>query len=61
MAETQEHRTKETLRNYLREVKPLGNESAKRQRFAALVAELAHARCGADHIGKTGGLMVARR
>jgi hypothetical protein len=40
MAETLEQRTKETLRSYLREVKSLPNESAKRQRFAALIAEL---------------------
>lgn len=40
MAETLEQRTRETLRSYLREVKSLPNESAKRQRFAALIAEL---------------------
>jgi hypothetical protein len=40
MAETLEQRTRETLRGYLREVKSLPNESAERQRFAALIAEL---------------------
>jgi|HubBroStandDraft_5_1064220.scaffolds.fasta_scaffold03652_5 hypothetical protein len=40
MSETLEQRTRETLRSYLREVKTLPNESAKRQRFAALIAEL---------------------
>ena len=40
MSETLEPRTKETLRNYVREVKTLPNEAAKRSRFAALIAEL---------------------
>lgn len=40
MPETLEPRVKETLRNYVREVKSLPNEAAKRSRFAALIAEL---------------------
>jgi len=40
MAETLEPRTKEILRKYLRDVRALGNEAARRQRFAALIAEL---------------------
>ena len=40
MAETLDKRTRETLRNYLREVRTLPNESAKRQRFSALIGEL---------------------
>ena len=40
MPETLEQRTRETLRKYLREVKSLPNESAKRSRFAALIGEL---------------------
>jgi len=40
MPETLEQRTRETLRNYLREVKSLPNESAKRSRFASLIGEL---------------------
>ncbi|MBS1767199.1 MAG: hypothetical protein JST05_07355 [Acidobacteria bacterium] len=35
-----DQRTSETLRAYLREVKGLPNEAAKRQRFAALLGEL---------------------
>ena len=40
MSETLEPRVKEILRNYVREVKALPNEAAKRSRFAALIAEL---------------------
>ncbi len=40
MAETLEPSVREVLRNYLREVKSLPNESAKRSRFASLIAEL---------------------
>jgi hypothetical protein len=40
LAETLEPKVKEILRNYLREVKTLQNEAAKRSRFAALIAEL---------------------
>ncbi len=40
MAQTLEPRTRETLRKYLREVRSLGNEAARRQRFSALIAEL---------------------
>lgn len=40
MAETLDPHTREILRSYLREVKSLQNESAKRQRFSALIAEL---------------------
>jgi hypothetical protein len=40
MAETLEQRTKETLRAYIREVKSLPNEAAKRARFASLIGEL---------------------
>src|ERR671938_943274 len=40
MPETLEQRTKEVLRHYVREVKFLPNEAAKRSRFAALIAEL---------------------
>jgi type I restriction-modification system DNA methylase subunit len=40
MSETLEPKTRETLQNYVREVKSLGNEAAKRARFAALIAEL---------------------
>lgn len=40
MSETLEPKDKETLRNYVREVKSLPNEAAKRSRFAALIAEL---------------------
>src|SRR5437879_5489426 len=40
MAQTLEPRTREILRKYLREVRTLGNEAARRQRFSALVAEL---------------------
>ncbi len=40
MSGTLDQRTTETLRRYLREVKTLPNESAKRQRFAALLGEL---------------------
>src|SRR5271157_2706055 len=40
MAETLEPRVKEILRNYVREVKSLPNEAAKRSRFAALIGEL---------------------
>ena len=40
MSETLEQRTREILRDYLREVKSLPNESAKRSRFAALIGEL---------------------
>lgn len=40
MAETLDPRTKDTLRKYLREVRSLPNEAAKRQRFSALIAEL---------------------
>jgi hypothetical protein len=40
MPEILEQRTKEVLRLYLRDVKSLPNESAKRQRFAALITEL---------------------
>ena len=40
MAETLEPRVREVLRSYLREVKSLPNESAKRSRFASLIAEL---------------------
>lgn len=40
MSETLEPKTRDTLRNYVREVKSLPNEAAKRSRFAALIAEL---------------------
>ena len=40
MPETLEPRVKEILRNYVREVKVLPNEAAKRSRFSALIAEL---------------------
>lgn len=40
MSESLEPKVKETLRNYVREVKSLPNEAAKRSRFAALIAEL---------------------
>ena len=40
MAETLESKVKDILRNYVREVKSLPNESAKRSRFASLIAEL---------------------
>lgn len=40
MSETLEPKVKETLRNYIREVKSLPNEAAKRSRFASLIAEL---------------------
>lgn len=40
MSETLEPKVKETLRNYVRDVKSLTNEAAKRSRFAALIAEL---------------------
>jgi type I restriction-modification system DNA methylase subunit len=40
MAETLESSVREVLRNYVREVKSLPNESAKRSRFASLIAEL---------------------
>ena len=40
MAETIDPATREILRRYLREVRSLGNEAARRQRFSALVAEL---------------------
>src|SRR6266852_6705098 len=40
MSETLEPKVKEILRNYVREVKALPNEAAKRSRFAALIAEL---------------------
>src|ERR1700723_1710312 len=40
MAETLEPKVREILRNYIREVKSLPNEAAKRSRFASLIAEL---------------------
>lgn len=40
MTQTLEPRTREILRKYLREVRSLGNEAARRQRFSALIAEL---------------------
>ncbi len=40
MPETLEPKVRETLRAYLREVKTLPNEAAKRSRFAAVIAEL---------------------
>src|SRR5271157_5988835 len=40
MAETLEPRLRDVLRSYVREVKSLPNEAAKRSRFAALIAEL---------------------
>src|SRR5229473_8587736 len=40
MSETLDPKTKETVRKYLREVRALGNEAARRQRFSALIAEL---------------------
>ncbi|MGE0406981.1 MAG: N-6 DNA methylase, partial [Candidatus Korobacteraceae bacterium] len=40
MPETLEPKVKDILRNYIREVKSLPNEAAKRSRFAALIAEL---------------------
>jgi D-serine dehydratase len=40
MPETLEARTTEVLKLYLRDVKALNNETAKRSRFAALIAEL---------------------
>ncbi len=40
MSESLEQKVKETIRNYLRDVKSLPNEAAKRSRFAALIAEL---------------------
>jgi len=40
MAETIDSRTRDTLRKYLHEVRTLPNESAKRQRFSALIGEL---------------------
>ena len=40
MPETLEPKVRETLRNYVREVKALPNEAAKRSRFSALIAEL---------------------
>ncbi len=40
MPETLEPRTKDILKQYLRDVKGLANESPKRSRFAALIAEL---------------------
>jgi len=40
MAQTLDPKTRETLRKYLREVRALGNEAARRQRFSALIAEL---------------------
>ncbi len=40
MSETLEPNVKETLRDYVREVKALPNESAKRARFASLIAQL---------------------
>jgi hypothetical protein len=40
MAQTLEPKTREILRKYLREVRGLGNEAARRQRFSALIAEL---------------------
>jgi methylase of polypeptide subunit release factors len=40
MSQTLEPKVREILRNYVREVKSLPNEAAKRSRFAALIAEL---------------------
>jgi type I restriction-modification system DNA methylase subunit len=40
MPETLEPKVKETLKAYIREVKTLPNESAKRSRFAAMIGEL---------------------
>lgn len=40
MSQTLDPKTKETLRKYLRETRNLPNESARRQRFSALIAEL---------------------
>src|SRR6185312_672312 len=40
MAETLEPKTRDILRSYVREVKSLPNEAAKRSRFGALIAEL---------------------
>ena len=40
MAETLEPRVREILRKYVRELKSLPNEAAKRSRFSALIAEL---------------------
>lgn len=40
MSETLEPKVRETLRSYVRDVKSLANEAAKRSRFAALIAEL---------------------
>ena len=40
MPETLEPKVTKTLRNYVREMKSLPNEAAKRSRFAALIAEL---------------------
>ncbi|HEX5425803.1 MAG TPA: hypothetical protein VFW94_19805, partial [Candidatus Acidoferrales bacterium] len=40
MAETLDPKTREILRKYLRDVRTLPNEAARRQRFSALIAEL---------------------
>src|SRR5260221_13540180 len=40
MPQILEARSKDVVRKYLRDVKGLPNESAKRSRFAALIAEL---------------------
>lgn len=40
MSETLEPKVRDVLRNYVREVKTLPNEAAKRSRFAAFIAEL---------------------
>src|SRR5579859_1494177 len=40
MSDALEPKVRETLRSYLKEVKALPNESAKRSRFAALIGEL---------------------
>ena len=40
MPETLEPQVKKTLKAYIREVKTLPNESAKRSRFAAIIGEL---------------------
>ena len=40
MAETLEPKVRDVLRSYAREIKSLPNESAKRSRFASLIAEL---------------------
>jgi hypothetical protein len=58
MAETPEPEVRETLRRYVKEVKSLPNEAAKRSRFMALIAELFPGTNAANCAFRSGGASI---